>query len=64
LTTDAKGQIKVDDLKPGDYYFVETAAPAGYELNDSQLSFMVECKQPPKLRPFQLRTPKRPVPLS
>ncbi|WP_272945956.1 prealbumin-like fold domain-containing protein, partial [Lacticaseibacillus paracasei] len=27
LTTDAKGQIQVNDLKPGDYYFVETAAP-------------------------------------
>ncbi|MCL4970814.1 SpaA isopeptide-forming pilin-related protein, partial [Lacticaseibacillus paracasei] len=42
LTTDAKGQIKVNDLKPGDYYFVETAAPAGYELNDSKLNFTVE----------------------
>jgi uncharacterized surface anchored protein len=49
LTTDAKGQIKVDDLKPGDYYFVETAAPAGYELNDSQLSFMVELQTTTKV---------------
>ncbi|WP_261806063.1 SpaA isopeptide-forming pilin-related protein [Lapidilactobacillus luobeiensis] len=49
LTTDAKGQIKVDDLKPGDYYFVETATPAGYELNDSQLSFTVELQTTTKV---------------
>src|SRR5699024_8789394 len=42
LTRDAKGQIKVNELKPGDYYFIETAAPAGYELNDSKLNFTVE----------------------
>ncbi|WP_268872516.1 prealbumin-like fold domain-containing protein, partial [Liquorilactobacillus mali] len=33
LTTDTEGQIKVDNLKPGNYYFVETAAPAGYDFN-------------------------------
>ncbi|MCP9358651.1 hypothetical protein KBX49_11970, partial [Liquorilactobacillus satsumensis] len=42
LTTDAAGQIKVGSLKPGDYYFKETSAPAGYELNDAKLNFTVE----------------------
>ncbi|MDN6900642.1 SpaA isopeptide-forming pilin-related protein [Oenococcus sicerae] len=35
LTTDAAGQIKVGDLKPGNYYFVETSAPAGYTFDST-----------------------------
>ncbi|WP_045627447.1 SpaA isopeptide-forming pilin-related protein, partial [Lacticaseibacillus paracasei] len=38
-----------NDLKPGDYYFVETAAPAGYELNDSKLNFTVELQTTTKV---------------
>ncbi|WP_244974958.1 SpaA isopeptide-forming pilin-related protein [Lacticaseibacillus chiayiensis] len=49
LTTDAKGQIQVKDLKPGDYYFIETAAPAGYELNDSKLNFTIELQTTTKV---------------
>ena len=30
LTTDANGEITVNDLEPGTYYFVETKAPTGY----------------------------------
>ena len=32
LITDANGQIKIDDVGWGDYYFVEVEAPVGYDL--------------------------------
>ncbi|MHA5109748.1 SpaA isopeptide-forming pilin-related protein [Oenococcus oeni] len=42
LTTDANGQIKVGDLKPGSYYFVESKAPNGYNFNsDKKYTFKV-----------------------
>ena len=34
LVTNEDGQIKVANLAPGEYQFVETAAPNGYVLND------------------------------
>ncbi|MFD3450375.1 SpaA isopeptide-forming pilin-related protein [Microbacteriaceae bacterium 4G12] len=42
LTTDKDGKIVVKDLKPGDYQFVETKAPKGYQLNNSPVKFTVE----------------------
>ncbi|MDN2451438.1 hypothetical protein FF105_07960 [Leuconostoc sp. UCMA20149] len=50
LTTDAKGEIKQDGLKPGDYYFVETAAPAGYNFDkDKHYDFTVELQTTAKV---------------
>ncbi|MFT9266300.1 SpaA isopeptide-forming pilin-related protein [Oenococcus sp.] len=34
-TTDAAGTIQIGDLKPGNYYFKEVSAPAGYNPPDS-----------------------------
>ncbi|WP_077307240.1 SpaA isopeptide-forming pilin-related protein [Terribacillus halophilus] len=45
LVTDANGRITVKDLKPGSYQFIETKAPAGYELNDTPIDVTVEKDQ-------------------
>ena len=41
LKTDADGRIRVTDLKPGDYQFIETAAPFGYDLDDTPIAFTI-----------------------
>lgn len=41
LTTDENGQIKVDNLDWGIYYFKEITAPAGYVASDSNIRFAV-----------------------
>lgn len=40
-TTDANGQIYVENLRWGAYYFQETKAPAGYALSSDLLRFSV-----------------------
>ena len=41
LTTNAEGQIVISNLEAGDYSFVETAAPDGYELDETPIAFTV-----------------------
>jgi len=41
LVTDKDGQIKVDNLSPGKYAFVETKAPKGYQLDAKPIEFEV-----------------------
>ncbi|QWU47859.1 SpaA isopeptide-forming pilin-related protein [Bacillus sp. NP247] len=41
LTTDVHGKISVSDLRPGDYQFVETKAPTGYDLNAKPIPFTI-----------------------
>ncbi|OPF50545.1 SpaA isopeptide-forming pilin-related protein [Clostridium baratii] len=40
-TTDKNGVLEVKDLRPGEYYFVETKAPIGYELDNSKYGFKI-----------------------
>ncbi|SCB02335.1 LPXTG-domain-containing protein cell wall anchor domain [Bacillus mycoides] len=42
LTTDAEGKIKVSDLRPGKYQFVETQAPEHYKLSTEPINFTIE----------------------
>lgn len=41
LTTNAEGQITISNLEAGDYSFVETAAPDGYEIDETPIAFTV-----------------------
>ncbi len=45
FTTDAEGAVYVTDLEPGNYYFVETKAPDGFELEASKLYFVLSGSQ-------------------
>lgn len=45
LTTDEEGKLVVNDLAPGSYYFVETEAPFGYQLDQTPITFEVEFNQ-------------------
>lgn len=42
--TDKNGEIYVEDLTFGKYYFQELSAPAGYELYTEQIHFTVDAK--------------------
>ncbi|MCC2249809.1 LPXTG cell wall anchor domain-containing protein [Virgibacillus sp. AGTR] len=41
LTTDKNGVLVVDDLKPGNYAFIETKAPFGYQLDKTPIEFEI-----------------------
>ncbi|MDI6549990.1 SpaA isopeptide-forming pilin-related protein, partial [Bacillus subtilis] len=45
LVTDQKGKLHINELKPGEYQFVETKAPHGYELDDQPIRFTIEKNQ-------------------
>ncbi|QXE01095.1 SpaA isopeptide-forming pilin-related protein [Terribacillus sp. DMT04] len=45
LVTDTEGRITVEGLQPGDYQFVETKAPAGYQLDNTPIVFTIEIAQ-------------------
>ncbi|WP_146630408.1 SpaA isopeptide-forming pilin-related protein, partial [Bacillus anthracis] len=42
LVTNSKGKIEIDDLRPGDYQFIETKAPKHYDLNKEPIPFTIE----------------------
>ncbi|MGH1269432.1 MSCRAMM family protein, partial [Bacillus pretiosus] len=41
LTTNKDGKVSVSDLRPGDYQFVETKAPIGYDLSAKPIPFTI-----------------------
>ncbi|EPR8281834.1 SpaA isopeptide-forming pilin-related protein [Listeria monocytogenes] len=45
LVSNADGKIEVTDLAPGDYQFVETKAPTGYDLDATPVEFTIAFNQ-------------------
>ncbi|QBO36096.1 hypothetical protein EQG49_06315 [Periweissella cryptocerci] len=45
LITKDGGQLTVNNLLPGEYQFVETKAPVGYDLSDKPVKFKIEFNQ-------------------
>ncbi|MEW4328504.1 SpaA isopeptide-forming pilin-related protein [Rossellomorea marisflavi] len=45
LLTDKSGQLIVTDLKPGQYFFIETASIPGYDLDETPIPFAIELGQ-------------------
>src|SRR5699024_12157764 len=41
LSTNADGEIVIDDLFLGNYQLIETKAPAGYELDETQTDVQI-----------------------
>lgn len=51
-TTDKEGMLHADQLAPGNYYLIETKAPAGYVIESKKVSFTIlkeHTGQPEKL---------------
>uniref|UniRef100_UPI0035A33FA8 SpaA isopeptide-forming pilin-related protein n=1 Tax=Bacillus pacificus TaxID=2026187 RepID=UPI0035A33FA8 len=49
LVTDDNGEISVSNLRPGDYQFIETAAPEHYVLDEKPIPFTIERSQTEKI---------------
>ncbi|MDT2012954.1 MSCRAMM family protein [Carnobacterium divergens] len=50
LSTNSQGELTVKDLEPGDYQFVETKAPKGYELDEMPIYFTIATNQTQTIR--------------
>lgn len=44
-TTNDQGKIAIDNLTPGNYYFLETSAPSGYILDTTPVAFTITSGQ-------------------
>ncbi|WP_273375097.1 MSCRAMM family protein [Schleiferilactobacillus perolens] len=58
--TDQQGKIVVPDLAAGTYYFVETAAPAGYEKDSQRHPVTVVANQTATVAVTDQKTPSQP----
>lgn len=54
IKSNGSGKVRVDNLAPGTYTFVETKAPEGYILNDRKFSFTVKSSNDGELPVIEL----------
>ena len=59
LTTDENGQISLNDLAPGDYQFIETKAPEGYELDKTPVKFTIVVGQKEAIKLEKVNDPNQ-----
>ena len=59
LTTDENGQILLNDLAPGDYQFIETKAPEGYELDKTPVKFTIVVGQKEAIKLEKVNDPNQ-----
>ncbi|GGL49439.1 SpaA isopeptide-forming pilin-related protein [Sporolactobacillus putidus] len=59
LTTDGNGQFVVTGLAPGNYFFVETAAPGGYQLDVTPIPFVIAKGQAKEVEITAMDTPNQ-----
>ncbi|MGM8262360.1 MSCRAMM family protein, partial [Clostridium perfringens] len=59
LTTDENGQISLNDLAPGDYQFIETKAPEGYELDETPVKFTIVVGQKEAIKVEKVNDPNQ-----
>ncbi|WP_288530499.1 SpaA isopeptide-forming pilin-related protein [uncultured Secundilactobacillus sp.] len=60
LTTNYRGQFTVDKLTAGDYYFVETKAPAGYQRHEGHVTFTINENKTTNVTVKDAKQPQRP----
>lgn len=60
LVTDEKGQITVPSLPAGEYSFVETKAPEGYELDTTPIKFTITADNESKVTAKDKQKPTEP----
>lgn len=58
LKTDKNGQLSVHNLADGSYQFVETAAPADYQIDSTPLSFKIETSKSETVELTKTNKPK------
>ncbi|EUJ41110.1 celll wall surface anchor family protein [Listeria weihenstephanensis FSL R9-0317] len=62
LVSDENGEVRVEQLVPGKYHFIEVEAPAGYEKDETPIPFQIGAKAKDKPEAVQLQFTNNRIP--